>query len=272
MRARFTLFVGVTAAILTLILSGMTANSVYDLLFKVWCPDWEQHRVAVAVGFIGLLTLSFITLYLNRRVFQPVRSLKYGVCTKPVPFLIMFLSPPYRKDVVLSDEPLSIAVGDKMLPSTIEQDIALLAETNWPWQQMMRGLHVHAKDGTLKHIYLIGSADTPSRLGSFKSLKLAEALIKHYYPSVSVRPHPVEVHFEDFNALVESLNIALRTLKKKPYTEKDFVIDVTGGQKTTSIAGAIVTINRGITFQYVQTDKPYEVLVYDVVMEHAPMI
>jgi hypothetical protein len=49
--------------------------------------------------------------------------------------------------------------------------------------------------------------------------------------------------------------------------ERDIIIDVTGGFKTTSIAGASITFNSQVTFQYVQTLPPNEVYAYDVVYQ-----
>ena len=51
---------------------------------------------------------------------------------------------------------------------------------------------------------------------------------------------------------------------KEKFTDKDIVIDVTGGNITASIAGASSTLSTGITFQYVQTNSPHEVYAYDV--------
>ena len=47
-------------------------------------------------------------------------------------------------------------------------------------------------------------------------------------------------------------------------SERDIMIDVTGGIKTASIAGASITFNSQVMFQYVQTQPPYEVYAYDV--------
>ncbi len=48
--------------------------------------------------------------------------------------------------------------------------------------------------------------------------------------------------------------------------EEDIIIDVTGGQKTTSIAGAVITLNSQVSFQYVQTNEPYKIMAYDVMI------
>jgi hypothetical protein len=39
----------------------------------------------------------------------------------------------------------------------------------------------------------------------------------------------------------------------RPLSENEIIIDVTGGLKPTSIAGAAMTLSRNVTFQYVHT-------------------
>ena len=51
---------------------------------------------------------------------------------------------------------------------------------------------------------------------------------------------------------------------KVKFTDKDIVIDVTGGTTMASIAGSSSTLNTRVTFQYVQTNPPHEVYAYDV--------
>lgn len=271
MKARFTLLIGVLAALVTLITSSVAANAVYEMLFKVWWPELERHKGWATLGLLSLFSLSFLVLFRNRQVFQAVRGLNQEVCNKPLPCVVLLLSPPGRHDFSCNENPFCITVGDKLIPTTLERDIAQLEGTGWPWQQMLRGLLPHGKDDTLKHIYLIGSSDTKTRQGSFSSLYLAKNLIQHYFPTAKVESHPSAVHFENFDALADTLSVALKKLKKH-FREKEITVDVTGGQKTTSIAGAVVTFKSGVTFQYVQTDEPYEVIKYDVVIESPPSL
>ena len=51
-----------------------------------------------------------------------------------------------------------------------------------------------------------------------------------------------EIKMKGWEALVKELG----------YSEKEIIIEVTGGQKTTSIAGAAATLNNQVIFQYVQ--------------------
>ncbi|MCX8018379.1 MAG: hypothetical protein N2690_10835, partial [Rhodocyclaceae bacterium] len=68
---------------------------------------------------------------------------------------------------------------------------------------------------------------------------------------VSIEIAPGNVDFEDLSSSVVALRLAIQSCGAKP---RDIVIDVTGGQKTASIAGALVTLdNRDLIFQYVPT-------------------
>ena len=114
---------------------------------------------------------------------------------------------------------------------------------------------------SLEHVYLVGSkGDT----GSFKDLNKAKAFIGKYLNNIKIIKHDRAVDFENFDMLVKALEKAILLLKKHDLSERDIVIDVTGGHKTTSIAGAMITINSVVTFQYVQTLPPFKVWGYDV--------
>ncbi len=72
--------------------------------------------------------------------------------------------------------------------------------------------------------------------------------------------------FENFDQLTDALLCLIRKFK---HAENDIMIDITGGQKPTSIVGASVTFNQKIKAQYVQTGGENEVRSYDVVLASA---
>ncbi len=71
--------------------------------------------------------------------------------------------------------------------------------------------------------------------------------------------------FEDFNGLIEGLYGLIAAMGEQGIAENQIIIDVTGGQKTTSIAGASITINREVVIQYIQTNNKHEPRGYDVI-------
>jgi hypothetical protein len=111
-----------------------------------------------------------------------------------------------------------------------------MRETNpvWNWAPLLRGILPHLEpQQMLRLVYLIASSKD-----SGQELKVCKQLIETYLtpfkiPAENVVAHPVGVPFEDQNCLIDA-------------PERDIVIDITGGQKPTSIAGASVTLNRNV--------------------------
>lgn len=57
----------------------------------------------------------------------------------------------------------------------------------------------------------------------------------------------------------------MQEFSRRGINDKDIVIDITGGQKPNSVVGAVVTFNRRIKAQYVQTEGDNAIIQYDVV-------
>jgi len=170
-------------------------------------------------------------------------------------------------------------------------------ERPWPWQQMLRALIPH--EPQLKSVWLVGSRGDK---GSFRQLPKCRSFLQALLgPEVSVfiegrdlvsakfteemarKLHNQAVDFEDFHEIKERLDALLHRIESKPYSHdaSDIVIDVTGGQKTTSIAAATLTLKSDVVFQYVQTDGKAsvsaedptggnEVLIYDAIWVEKP--
>lgn len=217
----------------------------------------------VSMLLSGTLFFCFlIALYNHRSDFQSVRSLRQQVCGRAYQGVIFLLSPPDRDDVSFTSDPFSVKVGDVMLSSgDLDIDINRLQGTRWPWQQLMRGLKPHAEK--LKCVYLIGST---GEKGSHVSLGFAAKFIKVYLENVLIEIHPEAVDFEKFDQLRSAIEQGAHMMTAGEFRidEEDVIIDVTGGFKTASIAGAVVTLNRSLAFQYVQTYAPFDVIEYDL--------
>ena len=153
------------------------------------------------------------------------------------------------------------------LSDDLQQDIDALDNSGnrWNWQQIMRAIQPHIDpEKRLRRLHLIGSAD-----GSFKHLDSCKKWLKGYLPEVVITRDESGVDFGDFDAMVRRIQETMDKQKKGgkgevKFTDEDIVIDVTGGTTTASIAGASTTLNTKVTFQYVQTNPPYEVFAYDV--------
>lgn len=71
------------------------------------------------------------------------------------------------------------------------------------------------------------------------------------------------VDFEDAKQLVEAIELAHDLLRARDIAAYDILIDITGGQKPPTVAGAAVSLAEGRRFQYVSMHD-YKVLTYDV--------
>ena len=269
---------GILFAILTIITGSWTADALKgEPLFTQWFPSLSKHSVLTAVGSLLLFVISFLSLFKHRKDFLAIKGLSQNECA-PHEGLIITLSDQNPKDIFLPDYTFPLKISDisggKFLTGVLESDIESLNAIRWNWQQLLRGLKPHKK--TLKYVYLIGSKDTiqkdgSSKDGSFKFMKHATALIKKYFPDIKVFDSDISsntaIDFEDINMLINRINDAVNTFKEQGLNEKNIIIDVTGGPKPTSIAGAIVTLNSDVTFQYVQTNPDFKTLAYDVTVQ-----
>lgn len=220
--------------------------------------------------FVGFL-LAFWWLYQERRTFLTTKLYWHEV--DPHRALIILLTKPNIIPIPQKTDgsfPWILRGGDASVilrGESLEEEVKdqNLNRLRWNWQQLMRGILPHVS--TLQVVYLLGS-DGPGS-GSFQYLDYAEELIKQYLPEVSVKRFGRPVDFEgDFEGLVDCLGQCIQEIQREcGICEKDIVIDITGGQKTASIAGAMVTLNTRVTFQYVSTTDPSKVRAYDVTVE-----
>lgn len=147
----------------------------------------------------------------------------------------------------------------------------------WRWQQTLRAAHHHGDK--LKRLVLIGSLDGS---GTNEQLQLADRFFSYYFPGkvhILGSPKGADEDFDshwqaDFEKLDDIRRLLLRAIKElrrapNNYTDKDIIIDCTGGFKTASIACALVTFDRpDLMFQYVGTGKRTgKILGYNVVTE-----
>ncbi|MCB1244336.1 MAG: hypothetical protein AB7I98_08265 [Verrucomicrobiales bacterium] len=144
------------------------------------------------------------------------------------------------------------------------EDIEALNGGLWNWQQLLRAIVGHP---SLKHLILLGSH---TEKGSFVHLESCARFLKPYLPKdCELALHEEPLDFTKFNDLVDALRGIL--FKKLDRLSKSRIaIDVTGGQVTASVAGAAATMNLDCVFQYVNTNEPFDLKVYDVVHETGP--
>jgi hypothetical protein len=123
-------------------------------------------------------------------------------------------------------------------------------------------------------IVLVGSKDGPPiagstivTQGSFDQLQShCKPLLERYKKpglSFTVEIHPEQLDYEDYNSVMKSIRELLhQECESKP--DENVFVDITGGQKITSVAAAAATIGTNGQFQYVQTNPPYDILISDL--------
>jgi len=126
------------------------------------------------------------------------------------------------------------------------------------WRMPLEAIKYHQPK--LKKIIVITSPESSNQLTAFKELvrkffgkEIAGAITEKQVSS-----------FENIEKVFDILNETYEELAKEGYRNKDAIIDITGGQKTNSIAGALMTsFYNDREFQYISTNT-FEIKSYDV--------
>ena len=294
-------WVFVTAACAVLYSLDLASLSVHELLHWPW--------IAPLALFVLVLMVSLATAGRERlvrvktlRVFHwqseglddegdkavaPQRPAEVARTTIPATHLLVLVSEPnYRPtrsggDGAESTFTFTPNQGSAVSLSrgiSIREAIDRLAPIRANWQQLLRGLEPHCE--SVHTIVLIGSiapAGGPSSSqrpnaprGSAGDLSVCQELLKLFLPAkVEIRIHEPSVDFEDVEALIALLTKQVHTILERD-ASAHVVIETTGGQKSTSIAGAVATLNTPATFQYVSTNEPYTVRLHDLRIDEPP--
>ena len=153
-----------------------------------------------------------------------------------------------------------------------EEDLALLKELSFQavdsspfrsWEMPLRAVAYHAEK--LEKLIVLTSPQSSQQFPLFK--RLLTSFFKENLRLLPILERAEEVRVNDFEDIEEvfgALNAIYKRLVKEGYKDKDVMLDVTGGQKTVSIAGAFMTLYRGREFQYISTNDKENIKSYDV--------
>jgi hypothetical protein len=194
--------------------------------------------------------------------------------------LLLFLS-----DLDLKRDKYNDGVPEGVpLSNDLDKDISTL-ETHkqsnpfWRWEMPLRAIRHHL--GRLQTIALVCSPESMQQVHWFRQVLTGYPSLANVSVQVLAKDndHPVLIdcpttptssggwEFERFDELSRAVQHLLRIyLKEKKLDEGQIMIDFTGGQKVTSVVAASVTFNRKIKAQYVQTNPPWNVVSYDIVL------
>lgn len=233
-----------------------------EALFSDWWPALKDYRLLISAAAALVFAATTVLLYHARRAFAFVQTLSQRKAT-PHRCLVLLVSTP---NAVPADTrfPMRIEQDKRIVileGRSLEEDIEALSAIRWNWQQMLRALVPHRT--MLNRIYLIGSKDAGGK-GSFSHLPLCWNILHQYAGQAEVYQEP-PVDFQQFDQVVRAVNTIVEREIECGTRETDILVDVTGGTKTASIAAASVTLSSQVKFQYVETEAPYQVIVYDTI-------
>jgi hypothetical protein len=230
----------------------------------------QYGKFSVGLGSFLILTLWFAVVIRNKEgsISPTVKALTWrpgqqaaSVYKTPqkTQALIVFLSPPIRDEELVE----SILSGEKKLDLNLQQD---RERFRGPWRMIIEAVNYHLPE--LVHLVIIPSTET--RQEFIKLKKCIELLCPAKQIEIIVgKGCDNGLDFEDVRELVEALDKIYQSLKTESgYNAQAILIDITGGQKVSTIAGAIVSLSEGRSFQYVST-KNYSINTYDVTYQVA---
>ncbi len=258
---------------------------------KAWVTGEWGCFSPLRFGYALFFIIMVYWLIRNRTKFFPPRTRRLKQATEKRKHLVLFLSnlpPVFNKTAGV---PEWLPLSEDIHPDI--QKIESLKRKDprryrWQWEMPLRAIAHHlekdnSKEDTLQTVTIICSKKSISQIKHFSTICTIYRQLqgKHFYllaqksentssliplsPAIDITPFQ-GYNFEDFDEIVSAMDRLLLEFAKKGFSERDIMVDITGGQKPTSIVGAAMTFNLKIKAQYVQTNAPWKVISYDVVL------
>lgn len=230
------------------------AGRLLDRSFSDAWTEVTTHKVQVLL-FPIVLTMLYAAA---RRVSsQRIRVVPDNTPAK-VRALVIFLSPMTPRDRALVEQ-LPTRGAD------IEED-ATRCEFQGPWRMPVEAIAFHRP--RLTHVVVIPSADGgavggPPETGTVHEMDTFRSMIKALTADRVAVLASDAVDFEDVTSLVAAVERAYALLADAGIGSADILVDVTGGSKLATTAGAIVSLDEGRRYQYVSR-RDYRVRAFDV--------
>ncbi len=225
---------------------NMTASAVYDL---VQCKMyWGQ--------LSGLVVILLVWLVI-RDVARVAANLPRACITAQSPegcrVLITFLSPPTDLTALMT------------LTGDITDDKVREAFARDRWRMPVEAIAHHVKAKKLETVVVIPSADAGSEpSGTWRNVDDFRRVVRRFAGSHGVDVvsladvNPAEwaagVAFDDAAAVLRSLRDVLQWLRAQGIADSEAIINVTGGTKLATVAGAAATMGLGLSCEYI-TEK-----------------
>lgn len=226
----------------TLSFSWLT-DGIAEALGQYFNLDNFLPIIKIVVG----LAIAIVLFILAKNAFENLKTGLDVVATEPekTKNLILFLSS-------VGNDKLDIIRNAKSLEDIQGKRIS--------WEMPAIAIHYHIPK--LENVVVITSPQSEKQFKDFKNF------IERIFPNanLNIEKYKNSVNFEDIEKVYDALEDAFYSLKrsKKAKNDKDIMIDVTGGQKIQSIAGAIFTLEtERRKFQYISTNTK-KVIGFDI--------
>ena len=242
-----------------LALLNLFSNSVYDL------SRGQFHCSQLLI----VAVFSLVSIYILQRAEEAAARVNLNIVQieNPPPrrALILFLSPPGKEGEEWLKEPKDEIFGE------IREEEAR-KKVRGSWRMPIEAIAYHLDQ--LDRVVILPSSDAPGREdGTFRELDRFRETVRWLvgpaksFPLVSSRelglPEDKGVDFENARDLVDALNRAFFWLYEQGLEDHEILVDITGGQKIPTVAGAAVALGERRQFQYLST-RVYKVRAYDI--------
>jgi len=261
------------AAIMVVVFLNVALNILASLLH-----DWFIDGVLLGLAILTLMVIAAVVWQAWRVAKEDVIVRAKEVHIPKCRAVIMFLS--YRR----SKTPVSAWLEDPRFrggllnPAIPEIMDPPGARENW--RMPVEGLKIHYP--LLDRVIVLTSRDfedpstrtaDPGSRNQFTEFKqlidlLCEGLVRKVkvddlHGFLGGEEFEKGIDFEDASALVNALMAVYRQLREMKYNNDEIMVDVTGGQKVPTVAGAAVVLGKDQVFQYIST-RDYTPRGYDV--------
>lgn len=223
-------------AALLFVVAGWLPDGIAELLNQEWFTGSYK-------TFVSVVILLWIGFKLKKAIQYNGRI---EVKTEPpssAKVLVIFLS-----ILSINKEKQKIEI-DALENALSQQSLNETTLKNMPWEMPIIAIKHHVS--TLEKLYVFTSSGED---GSSKLMPIFTRVINSLFPKIEVQEFTENgIDFEDIKQVFEKVEEFYQNIKEKGIEDKDVIIDITGGQKPNTIAGAIATFTFGRKFQYVST-------------------
>ncbi|MEM6336246.1 MAG: hypothetical protein AAF752_06745 [Bacteroidota bacterium] len=176
----------------------------------------------------------------------------------PSPCLVVFLSSYWegKRLPALTAAELKATFEGATTLEAAHRDEMLTKLYNSNWGPMLAAVAWHAESGTLRHCYVVGTADVTGPWTRY-----AEGVIRTLYPDVRVHRETIP-NSHDVEDIAESLDeLYERIVTETKHEESEIVGDMTSGTKSMSAGLVLATLDPARRLQYLrQGDKRFQLV------------